>query len=418
MCAFSRGFDAAELGGSESSERHGSPGPGMGRPCCRDNADTWRGDSPDPVSRVHAGPVRPAPARITRLDDDEIFVFGANEQGRHHGGAARFALDHFGAILGQGSGLQGRSYALNSMSGLTVLAEETRAFLGFARSHPLLTFLVTEVGCGIAGHTPSEVAPLFASGPPNVRLPQSFLDVLRYCPRPGAVVSPGASDGPNQPGNEPELNALVDALDASPGDTWRYPPADDVRRLAALDDIRLLEEIARFVLLRHHDVALVSAGFELLAFALYVQGRTIEAGEVLDEASATLQDWIDLGAPAHRIQLAWMIRSDLALQGRDVGLGQGPEASYDLLNQAARIGLVQQAGWDRGFLLMTLCKLSEFDAPELRSAHASTLPRAVWARLALRLLAGSPHWAPGSWFSEGTLVGLLAQAHWSGADGA
>jgi len=95
-----------------------------------------------------------------------------------HDGAARQAVRDFGAIMGQAHGLQGRSYALVSMSGLDVIAEETATFYAFARTHPELTFLVTEIGCGIAGHTPTEVAPLFAGAPRNVVLPRSFIELL------------------------------------------------------------------------------------------------------------------------------------------------------------------------------------------------------------------------------------------------
>lgn len=115
---------------------------------------------------------------ITDLRPGEIFVFGSNAAGSHAGGAARQAVRDFGAIMGQARGLQCRSYALVSMSGLDVIAEETVTFCAFARTHPELTFLVTEIGCGIAGHTPAEVAPLFAGAPRNVVLPRSFRELL------------------------------------------------------------------------------------------------------------------------------------------------------------------------------------------------------------------------------------------------
>ena len=112
--------------------------------------------------------------RITTLAPGEVFVFGSNARGAHGGGAARYAMDHFGAVHGQGHGLQGQSYAIDTMSGLDAMALDIAQFLTFAAAHPELTFLVTEIGCGIAGYTPAQVAPHFASAPSNVALPASF----------------------------------------------------------------------------------------------------------------------------------------------------------------------------------------------------------------------------------------------------
>ena len=111
---------------------------------------------------------------ITELDDGEIFVFGSNGFGAHNGGAAATAVAKFGAIYGQAEGLQGQSYAINTMDGFEVMAEQVVRFIEFAREHPELTFYVTEIGCGIAGFSPEEVAPLFAGVPENVVLPTSF----------------------------------------------------------------------------------------------------------------------------------------------------------------------------------------------------------------------------------------------------
>jgi hypothetical protein len=121
---------------------------------------------------------RHTPASITELQPTEVFVFGSNADGAHAGGAARFAFDRFGAIWGQGEGLQGHSYAIDTMSGLDVLAEQVGRFIDFAVSNPALTFLVTEIGCGIAGHTPEQVAPFFAGAPSNVVLPEAFQAVI------------------------------------------------------------------------------------------------------------------------------------------------------------------------------------------------------------------------------------------------
>ncbi len=111
---------------------------------------------------------------ITELAPDELFVFGSNANGFHGGGAARLAFEKFGAVWGEGHGNHGQSYAIDTMSGLDVLAEEAETFTAYAESHPELTFLLTPVGCGIAGYTPDQVAPLFAGVPSNVVLPEEF----------------------------------------------------------------------------------------------------------------------------------------------------------------------------------------------------------------------------------------------------
>jgi hypothetical protein len=61
------------------------------------------------------------------------------------------------------------------MSGMPAMREEVREFLEFASEHPELRFLVTKIGCGIAGYTPAEVAPLFRGSPGNVVLPEEFI---------------------------------------------------------------------------------------------------------------------------------------------------------------------------------------------------------------------------------------------------
>ncbi|MEO6943114.1 MAG: hypothetical protein ABI053_00195 [Lacisediminihabitans sp.] len=111
---------------------------------------------------------------ITELQPGEIFVFGSNADGSHGAGAARTAYDKFGAIWGQGNGLQGQSYGIDTMSGFDTVVREVGSFLAFALEHPQLRFLVTKIGCGIAGYTPEEIAPLFRSVPDNVVLPEEF----------------------------------------------------------------------------------------------------------------------------------------------------------------------------------------------------------------------------------------------------
>ena len=123
---------------------------------------------------------RVAADRIAELGAGEVFVFGSNIQGAHGGGAAWFAHKHLGAEWGVGEGLTGRTYALPTMEGKDSMKAAVDRFVACARQHPELTFLVTAVGCGIAGYTPEEVAPLFkeATSLENVYLPQVFWDIL------------------------------------------------------------------------------------------------------------------------------------------------------------------------------------------------------------------------------------------------
>ena len=123
---------------------------------------------------------RITPDDIKRLGASEVFVFGSNEQGLHYDGAAKDALDRFGAKKGQGKGLQGKSYAIVSMSGLDVMEEQIKEFCEFAKAHPEKRFLVTKIGCGIAGHIEREVAHLFevCRDVDNITLPASFWNII------------------------------------------------------------------------------------------------------------------------------------------------------------------------------------------------------------------------------------------------
>lgn len=118
------------------------------------------------------------PEHIAVLEPGEIFVFGSNLAGAHGGGAARAARIHFGAVMGQGIGLQGRSYAIPTMQGgPETIKPYVDDFILFAKQHPELTFLVTPIGCGIAGFHARDIAPLFASAidVENIILPRQFV---------------------------------------------------------------------------------------------------------------------------------------------------------------------------------------------------------------------------------------------------
>ena len=131
--------------------------------------------------RIYNGAVRPeyTPEAISSLKADEVFVFGSNLDGRHGGGAARAAVNKFGAIWGQGVGLQGQSYAIPSMQGgVATIKPYVDQFIAFAQEHTELFFYVTRIGCGIAGFKDSDIAPLFkeAMSMSNVCLPESFVE--------------------------------------------------------------------------------------------------------------------------------------------------------------------------------------------------------------------------------------------------
>lgn len=122
------------------------------------------------------------PERITELKENEIFVFGSNLAGSHGGGAARLAYNRFGAIWGRGVGLQGQSYAIPTMQGgVETIKPYVDEFIEFAKQHQEFKFLVTRIGCGIAGFTSYEIAPLFndAINVENVILPKDFVEVMQ-----------------------------------------------------------------------------------------------------------------------------------------------------------------------------------------------------------------------------------------------
>ena len=130
--------------------------------------------------RIYNGIERPAftPEMIQELRPDEVFVFGSNLAGMHGGGAAFAAWRKFGAVMGQGVGLQGQSYAIPTMQGgVETIKPYVDEFIAFAKEHPELFFFVTRIGCGIAGFTDEEIAPLFqeAIGCDNICLPATFL---------------------------------------------------------------------------------------------------------------------------------------------------------------------------------------------------------------------------------------------------
>lgn len=134
----------------------------------------------------------------------EIFVFGSNLSGIHGAGAARYARENHGAIMGQGMGLQGSSYALPtkgvniSFMPLADIGWHVAAFISFAKIRPDLTFRVTRVACGLAGFKDEQIAPLFKDALPlkNIRLPKGWRHLILTGENTG--ISDDAEDAPTE----------------------------------------------------------------------------------------------------------------------------------------------------------------------------------------------------------------------------
>lgn len=107
------------------------------------------------------------------LFNTSIFVFGSNTAGIHGAGAAKVALSRFGAKLGQGFGLQGKSFAIPTKNRqirtlpLEIIRLYIEKFINFAKENPQLRFNVTRLGTGLAGYTDEQIAPMFENSPKN-----------------------------------------------------------------------------------------------------------------------------------------------------------------------------------------------------------------------------------------------------------
>lgn len=129
------------------------------------------------------GRITPYDIRVLRTG--EVFVFGSNEAGKHGKGAAKTARK-WGAIYGQGVGLQGQTYGIPTKNRqiktlpIPAIAIYVKQFIEFAKENKELKFLVVEIGCMLAGYNPEDIAPLFidAINIPNICLPERFWDVI------------------------------------------------------------------------------------------------------------------------------------------------------------------------------------------------------------------------------------------------
>jgi hypothetical protein len=130
--------------------------------------------------------MRVTPEYISELKENEVFVFGSNVLGIHGAGAAKLAYQKFWAVYGKGFGFSGQTFAIPTKDEQiqTLSLEEIKkyvdSFVSFVKDNPEKIFLVTEIGCGLAGYSPTDVAPLFRECMTieNVYLPKRFLEVF------------------------------------------------------------------------------------------------------------------------------------------------------------------------------------------------------------------------------------------------
>lgn len=114
------------------------------------------------------------------IDRSVVFVFGSNLAGRHGAGAARYAVQHYGAQYGVGVGPQGQAYGIPTKDAvlktlsLDTITRYVNEFLVYARLNPRITFRLTAIGCGLAGYKPADIAPMFKHAPKNVQKPPEF----------------------------------------------------------------------------------------------------------------------------------------------------------------------------------------------------------------------------------------------------
>lgn len=132
-----------------------------------------------PTVNFHSGHIAP-----NQNDGSNIFVFGANLAGRHGRGAAKEACLSWGAVYGcisesgEAYGIPTKDKSLRTLP-LDKIQYYVEIFLDYAAENPQNTFLVTRIGCGLAGYTDAEIAPMFSSSPDNVLLPPEWKSLLR-----------------------------------------------------------------------------------------------------------------------------------------------------------------------------------------------------------------------------------------------
>ncbi len=135
--------------------------------------------------------MRTTSENITELAPDEVFIYGSNTRGRNGRGAALTAAKLFGAEEGVGEGFTGYGrccyafptlrwqYDDNPSKRLVKrthgeLMQSVTRFLRAAYIYPNKTFLLTKVGCGLAGYSEDYMKHFFADTPENVIKPEGW----------------------------------------------------------------------------------------------------------------------------------------------------------------------------------------------------------------------------------------------------
>jgi len=131
---------------------------------------------------------RITPEYIETLKENELFVFGSNLSGIHGAGGAKLAHKKFGAEWGVGVGFTGQCYAIPTKDygiSRTLKIDEIKLFIDefieLASKNINYNFLVTRIGCGLAGYRDDEIALLFKDvvNFDNIFLPQSFWNIIK-----------------------------------------------------------------------------------------------------------------------------------------------------------------------------------------------------------------------------------------------
>lgn len=117
---------------------------------------------------------------IKRLKKNQVFVFGSNLAGMHLVGAAKTAKEKFGAIEGVGEGWIGKSYAFPTLNEKFKqrtdkhLKRSVEKLFRCANLNKYYQFLLTKVGCGIAGYEENYMKSLFKDSPDNIIKPDGW----------------------------------------------------------------------------------------------------------------------------------------------------------------------------------------------------------------------------------------------------
>ena len=123
---------------------------------------------------------RTTPENIKSLKKGNIFVFGSNKAGRHGAGAAKLAKDKFEAEYGVGEGLTGRAYAFPTLDenfeklDLKEIKKSVNKLNKCAKENSFKIFLLTKVGCGLAGYKEDEIKKLFSDMELNIIKPRGW----------------------------------------------------------------------------------------------------------------------------------------------------------------------------------------------------------------------------------------------------